>query len=46
MTIIFHFLQHSVLEHDGLISCKYFATFYNDYVIIIEYHEFENFAGK
>ena len=31
MAINFHFLQHSLLEHDGLISCKYFVTFYNDF---------------
>ena len=27
----FHFLQHSLLEHDDLISCKYFVIFYNDF---------------
>ena len=26
MIINFHFLQHSLLEHDDLISCKYFVT--------------------
>ena len=31
MIINFHFLQHSLREHDGLISCKYFVTFYNDF---------------
>ena len=31
MTINFHFLQHSLLEHDGLISSKYVVTFYNDF---------------
>ena len=31
MIINFHFLQHSLLEDDGLISCKYFVTFYNDF---------------
>ena len=31
MTINFHFLQHSLLEHDGLISCKYFVIFYDDF---------------
>ena len=31
MTINFHFLQHSLPEHDGLISCKYFVTFHNDF---------------
>ena len=31
MIINFHFLQHSLLEHDDLISCKYFVTFYNDF---------------
>ena len=25
-----HFLQHSLLEHDDLISCKYVVTFYKD----------------
>ena len=29
MIINFHFLQHSLLEHDALISCKYFVTFFN-----------------
>ena len=32
MIINFHFLQHSLLEHDDLISCKYFVTFYNDFI--------------
>ena len=27
----FYFLQHSLLEHDDLISCKYIVTFYNDF---------------
>ena len=27
MIINFHFLQHSLLEHNDLISCKYFVTF-------------------
>ena len=31
MIINFHFLQRSLLEHDDLISCKYFVTFYNDF---------------
>ena len=31
MNINFHFLQHSLLEHDDLISYKYFVTFYNDF---------------
>ena len=31
MIIIFCFLQHSLLEHDDLISCKYFVTFYNGF---------------
>ena len=31
MIINFHFLQHSLLEHDDLISRKYFVTFYNDF---------------
>ena len=28
--LLLYFLQHSLLEHDGLISCKYFVTIYND----------------
>ena len=31
MIINFNFLQHSLLEHGDLISCKYFVTFYNDF---------------
>ena len=31
MIINFHFLQHSIVEHDDLISCKYFVIFYNDF---------------
>ena len=31
MIINFHFQQHSLLEHDDLISCKNFVTFYNDF---------------
>ena len=31
MIINFHFLLHSLLEHDDLISCKYFVTFFNDF---------------
>ena len=31
MIINFHFLQHSLLERDDLISCKYFVKFYNDF---------------
>ena len=32
MIINFHFLQHSLLEHDDLISCKFFfVTFYKDF---------------
>ena len=31
MIIDFYFLQHSLLEHDDLISCKNFVTFYNDF---------------
>ena len=31
MVINFNFLQHSLLEHHDLISCKYFVTFYNDF---------------
>ena len=30
MIINFHSLQHVLLEHNDLISCKYFVTFYND----------------
>ena len=28
MTINFHFLHYSLLEHDGLISCRHSVTFY------------------
>ena len=31
MIINIHFLQHSLLEPDDLISGKYFVTFYNDF---------------
>ena len=31
MIINFHFLQHSLLEQDDLISCKFFVTSYNDF---------------
>ena len=31
MIINFHFLEYSLLEHDDLISCKCFVTFYNDF---------------
>ena len=31
MIINFHFLQHSLLEHDDLISRKCFVTFSNDF---------------
>ena len=31
MIINFHFLHQSVLEHDDLISHKYFVKFYNDF---------------
>ena len=31
MIIIFHFLQHSLLEHDDLTSSKYVVTFYDDF---------------
>ena len=31
MIINFHFLPHSLLEHDDLISCKYFVKFHNDF---------------
>ena len=30
MIINFNFMQHFLLEHDYLISCKYFVTFYDD----------------
>ena len=29
MIINFLFVQHSLLEHDDLISCKCFVAFYN-----------------
>ena len=31
MIINLYFLQHSLLEYDDLISCKYFVTFYYDF---------------
>ena len=31
MIIKFHFVQYFLLEHDDLISCKYFVTFYDDF---------------
>ena len=31
MIINFHFVQHLSLEHDDLILCKYFVTFYNNF---------------
>ena len=31
MIINFQILQDSLLEHDDLISCKYFVSFYNDF---------------
>ena len=31
MIINFHFLQHSLLERDDLVSCKNFVTFSNDF---------------
>ena len=40
MIINFHFLQHYLHEHDGLISRKYFMTFYNDFKCLLEYQEF------
>ena len=47
MIIRFNFLQHSLLEHDNLISFKCFVTFRKIFqVIIIEYHEFEIFRGN
>ena len=30
MIMIFHFMQYSLLEHDDLILCKCFVTFYDD----------------
>ena len=30
MIINIHFTQHFLLEHDDLISGKYFVTFYDD----------------
>ena len=31
MIINFRFLQYVLLEHDDLISCKYFVTFHDDF---------------
>ena len=31
MIIDFHSLQYFLLEHDDLISCKYFVTFYENF---------------
>ena len=31
MIINFHFMQYLLLEHDDLISCKSFVTFYDDF---------------
>ena len=31
MIINFHFMQHFLIEHDDLISCKYVVTFYDDF---------------
>ena len=36
MIINFHFLQHFLLEHDDLISCEHFVTFYNDFNLIFK----------
>ena len=41
MIINFQFLQYFLLEHDNLISCKYFVTFYENFdLIFIKYYEF------
>ena len=34
MIINIHVLQHSLLEHNDLISSKYFVTFYNDFKLL------------
>ena len=34
MIINFNFLQHSLLEHDDLITCKYFVTFKSHFTMI------------
>ena len=31
MVINFHFLQYFLLEHDDMISCKYYKTFYENF---------------
>ena len=31
MIINFHFMQCHWLEHDDLVSCKYFVTSYDDF---------------
>ena len=31
MIINFQFMQYFLHEHDDLIACKYFVTFYNDF---------------
>ena len=31
MNTNFHFMQHPLLEHEGLISCKYYVTFNDDF---------------
>ena len=31
MIINFHIMEYLLLEHDDLISCKYFVAFYDDF---------------
>ena len=31
MIMNFHFMQYSLLEHNDLIACKCFVTFYDDF---------------
>ena len=31
MVINFHFIQYFLLEHEDLISCKCFVTFYDEF---------------
>ena len=31
MVTLFHFMQYFLLEHNDLISGKYFVTFYDDF---------------
>ena len=37
MIIDFHFMQYLILEHNDLISCKYFVTFYLVLMISSDY---------